>query len=164
MSKRKRDKVDMLLVDHFFILQMRKLSLCSRLLRGGGRVQRKRNPDWGGGAIRHVGGPSTRRGAPCRAPRPRGRFSGPDTWLGESKERRCAAPPSPPGPVPCPAPLAGPAFCPACGQEGWGDKEQPGRLGGPACFPFHCRLRGAAGSCRWPICCYWHPKAPNYDD
>lgn len=38
-------------------------------------------------------------------------------------------------PVPCPAPLTGPAFS----QQGWDDKEPPGCLGNPACFPFHCR-------------------------
>lgn len=74
MSKRKRDKVDMLLVDHFFILQIRKLSLCSRLLRGGGRVQRKRNPDWGAGPSDMLVAPVPEGGRLAGLPGPEGGF------------------------------------------------------------------------------------------
>lgn len=96
-------------------------------------------------------------------------LSGSDTWLRGiwRRDKLCGAPCSPPrtpssptGPLLSLAHALRPRLLPRVGTGVGGGRGVAGMSQQPACFPFHYRQ---CSRC-WPICCYWHPKAPNYDD
>lgn len=145
MSKRKLDKVDMLLVDHFFILQMRKLSLCSRFAQRWRQGSKETEPRLGGRGHPTCWWPQYQKGGALQGSQAQREVFGPRHLARGVQGAEMCSPSLPARPRPSPSATRWPCLLPSVWTGGVGRQGATRTARRPGLFSFPLQ---AAGRCR----------------